>query len=421
MKILYLNPIGQIGGAERSLLSAMAGVRAAEPSWDLQLLAGDEGPLTAAAAAMGVRISVLRFPAPLAQLGDGAAGGPAGNMFGVGTLCARLMAASAISMPYLREFARRLRQARPHVVHSNGFKTHLLAAAACPPKSALLWHVHDYVSMRPFMSRALKMFKRRCAVAVANSHSVARDVGAVCEDRPAVRTIHNAVDTNLFSPDGPALDLDKLSDLPPAPAGAIRIGLLATFARWKGHRVFLEAVSRLAGGAPIRAYVIGAPLYATGGSQFSTAELKKTAEELGIEVGFPGFVRDVPAALRSLDIAVHASTAAEPFGLAILEAMSCGRAVVFSRAGGALEICEDGREALSHEPGNVAELASAMKRLVSDAALRNQLGIEARRRATSFFSSATLDQKWIAVYREALALREQCGSCISTAETSTAG
>ena len=48
MKILYLNPAAQLGGAERSLLDLMTGVRALRPDWELSLIAGEDGPLLAA-------------------------------------------------------------------------------------------------------------------------------------------------------------------------------------------------------------------------------------------------------------------------------------------------------------------------------------------------------------------------------------
>ena len=61
---------------------------------------------------------------------------------------------------------------------------------------------------------------------------------------------------------------------------------------------------------------------------------------LGPRVGFTGFVPDSSSAIRSLDIVVHASTDPEPFGLVIAEAMACGKAVVASGAGGAIELTE---------------------------------------------------------------------------------
>ena len=51
MRILYLNPCGQMGGAETSLRELLASIRAAEPEWDLWLVLGEDGPLAGKARA----------------------------------------------------------------------------------------------------------------------------------------------------------------------------------------------------------------------------------------------------------------------------------------------------------------------------------------------------------------------------------
>src|SRR5262249_20460497 len=154
--------------------------------------------------------------------------------------------------------------------------------------------------------------------------------------------------------------LDALAGLSPAPHGTVRIGLLATFARWKGHEVFLRAIAALGRERPFRAYIIGDALYETAGSQYSRADLRGMVTAFGLSdrVGLTGFVPRQESALRALDIVVHASTAPEPFGLVIAEAMACARPVIVSRAGGAAELVTDRRDALTHAPGEVDELAA---------------------------------------------------------------
>ena len=108
----------------------------------------------------------------------------------------------------------------------------------------------------------------------------------------------------------------------------VRIGLVATFARWKGHARFSTRSRRLPESLPVRGYVIGGPVYETAGSQVSLDELRAAVAALGLEgrVGFTGFVEDAAQAMRALDVVVHASTEPEPFGLVIAEAMACARA-----------------------------------------------------------------------------------------------
>jgi glycosyltransferase involved in cell wall biosynthesis len=155
-----------------------------------------------------------------------------------------------------------------------------------------------------------------------------------------------------------------------------RVGLVATYARWKGHDVFLRALAALPRNISVRGYVVGGPVYRTGPSQWTRAELGDLAASLGLEgkVGFTGFVDEPAAAYRSLDIVVHASTAPEPFGLSIAEAMACGRATIISDAGGAREIGEPGTTCLAHGPGDAAGLSREIERLSRDGSLRSRIG-----------------------------------------------
>ena len=75
MRVVYLNPCGQMGGAEMSLMDVLASMRAAEPTWQFWLVLGEDGPLAGQAKAAGVHVIVAPFPRALARLGD-SGGGP---------------------------------------------------------------------------------------------------------------------------------------------------------------------------------------------------------------------------------------------------------------------------------------------------------------------------------------------------------
>jgi glycosyltransferase involved in cell wall biosynthesis len=137
----------------------------------------------------------------------------------------------------------------------------------------------------------------------------------------------------------------------------------------------------------VRAYIIGGSLYRTAGSQWTRAELDALVREHGLEgrVGFTGLVEDMPAAYRALDVVVHASTRPEPFGLVIVEAMACGRAVVATPAGGAAELFVPAEHAVSAGSLGAASLADAIASLLDDAELRQSIGARARQHAVSRF------------------------------------
>jgi glycosyltransferase involved in cell wall biosynthesis len=216
-----------------------------------------------------------------------------------------------------------------------------------------------------------------------------------------VLTIYNAVDLKRFALAGNKLDLDALAGLTPAADGTVRVGLVATLARWKGHRVFLQALSRLNTEVPTRGYIIGGPIYQTEGSQWSLAELRQEADRLGLTgmVGFTGLVDDAAAAMRSLDIVVHSSTEPEPFGMVIIEAMACERALIASNAGGAAELFVDGEDALAHPPGDVEILAQQIRRLAGDVELRKRLGKAGRTKAERLYHGTRLVNELLSCYR----------------------
>jgi glycosyltransferase involved in cell wall biosynthesis len=404
LKILYLSPAGRSGGAERVLIDSLASLRAAYPDWELELIAASDGELVQEAEALGVRSRVMPFPRALAAIGDAGAGGPAGNRWRRYGIAVRLaIAAPAIAL-YLGKLRRLIGQSRPDVIHSNGFKMHLLGSRAAARRTPVIWHMHDFASRRPMMSRLLRAEAGRCAGAIAISRSVAGDLRATLGEKTPITTVYNAVDLRRFVPQGPRLDLDALAAMPPAERGTVRIGLLATMARWKGHEVFLRAIARIACDKPFRAYVIGGPLYETDGSQYSLSALRATARELGLgeHVGFTGFVKDPAAALRALDIVVHASTEPEPFGLVIAEAMACGRAVIASAGGGAAEIVNAGTDALTHRPGDNAMLAELIAQLASDPDRRRRLGCAAAATASRRFGRERLAYELAPIYQAAI-------------------
>jgi glycosyltransferase involved in cell wall biosynthesis len=238
---------------------------------------------------------------------------------------------------------------------------------------------------------------------VTNSRAVERDLLELVPELDT-HVIHNAIDTAAFAP-GPADRelLARLSDMPAAPPGTLSIGIVATYAWWKGQRTFVAAaghVRRALPNLPLRFYVVGGPVYATQGSEISEGELRAAIAQAGVtgSVGLVPFRSDVASVYRALDVVVHASTRAEPFGRTIVEAMASGRAVIVSRAGGAVELFEEGKSGLGFMPGDPEDLARVMTRLVEDEALRAALSERARRHAVEHFDRARLGPEILRVY-----------------------
>ncbi len=78
----------------------------------------------------------------------------------------------------------------------------------------------------------------------------------------------------------------------------------------------------------------------------------------------------------------------EGLGRVVIEAFARGRGVVATRAGGILDLVEDGREGLLVDVDDVDALAAALVRVLSDRALAERLGAAAQERFPAWNQSA---------------------------------
>jgi glycosyltransferase involved in cell wall biosynthesis/SAM-dependent methyltransferase len=391
--VIFSTPVAVMGGAERALLDLVRSLRRSSPEVRVEVVVGAAGPLVAALEALGVVVTVL--PLPRSLLGVGERGG------------ARTLEALAIGPDlarYLRRLRALLRDRRPDVVHTNGMKAHVLTTIAAVGVAPVVWHVRDFVSSRPLATRLLRRLAPLARAAIAVSGAVSRDlrahVGTV-----SIHVVHDAVDLDTFNPapTRPRGWLDAVAGANTPDAGVLRVGLVATYARWKGHQTFLEAAARLPATLPARFYLVGGPIYATAGSQLTREELRASARALGVDdrLVFVDFQHDASLVYHDLDVVVHASSMPEPFGLTIAEAMSCGRAVVASRTAGCLEVMTAGEDLLSVAPGDADELAAAIAALVEDEGLRRRLGASAAAVARRELDARGLGPAVLDVYRSA--------------------
>ena len=406
MRVLFLNPVGQLGGGERSLIDLLSALRSFLPEIELHVVVGLDGPLIAECTALGATVHPLFMPTAMAGLGDSGLSAKQGRSFKLVGL-ARSGPVFFSTWSYLKKLKALIRQINPDIIHSNGMKFHLLSAVAAPSQVPLIWHVRDFVSSRRIIKHALKLclkFRRSLGV-IAISKAIHEDVRAVLGNIP-IWTVYNAINTQHFADTSAwkKTDLEELAGLATAPLGTLRVGLVATYARWKGQDLFLEAAAKVVRTLPdalVRFYIIGGPIYATPGSQFSKEELRNLANDLDISqnVGFVPLQPDVAPIYQALDIVVQSSTKPEPFGRTIVEAMASSRSVIVSNAGGASELFTSGLDAIGFLPGNVTSLADSICMLLTDSQLRSDLSQAARTTAESRFSRNRLGIEVGNIYR----------------------
>jgi glycosyltransferase involved in cell wall biosynthesis len=159
--------------------------------------------------------------------------------------------------------------------------------------------------------------------------------------------------------------------LPPPSGERVVLGYVANYRPEKGHGRLLEALARLDARTPWRVDIAGSgPLHGA---------IAAAVEETGLSdrVSAGGPITDIEAFWADRDIAVLLSDD-EGSPNALIEAAMLGRPLVGTDAGGTGEVIGDGGLLVSRDPG---EIAAALRRLIEDAALREELGAAARRRA----------------------------------------
>ncbi len=155
----------------------------------------------------------------------------------------------------------------------------------------------------------------------------------------------------------------------------------------KGHRFLLEAAALLKQQGHQLSY-----RFAGDGSQ--REQLQKIALGLGLqqEVTFEGFVSDIPNFLSAIDILVLPSLY-EGLGVAVLEAMAAGKAVIATRVGGLPELVHERVTGLLVPPRDPQALAQSIAQLVSQRHVVQRMGSKARERVQQYFTMEQMAKK----------------------------
>ncbi|MEA2220001.1 MAG: hypothetical protein QOJ35_2627 [Solirubrobacteraceae bacterium] len=163
----------------------------------------------------------------------------------------------------------------------------------------------------------------------------------------------------------------------------------------KGLDVLLRALADVAShGVAFRACLVGP-------GRLLDAH-RRLAARLGLaaRVAIPGRVEDVRRHFAAADVFVLPSLAEASGSVSVLEALRAGVAVIASACDGIPEDLTDGADALLVAPGDARALAVALRRLLTDAALRARLAAGARRAHDERFSATRFVDGLGAVYGE---------------------
>ena len=92
-------------------------------------------------------------------------------------------------------------------------------------------------------------------------------------------------------------------------------------------------------------------------------------------------------------------TLGEPLGIAILEAMACGKPVIASKIGGPAEIVKDAETGFLVNPRDTEAIAERIIRLIKDGKLRKKMGRKARKIVVEKYSLEKISEEYHKLYR----------------------
>lgn len=374
-RILYVHGIDSIGGAERDLIALLS--RLDRHIWHPTLACPGTGSLREIASAHHVPTYPVNLP-PWRK---------------VSSLVSRYVA--------VRHLRKLLTDVQPALIHVNDlwWVPHTVrAAAGLSQRIPVIAHVRQETQPRKVSQYALD----HVDYVVAVSHQVERGLltGGVSPNR--VRTHYSAVDCSVTVSAEGNHDIRAQYGIP---REALLLGTVANLLPLKGYEVMLNALPAILAAMPeVHYLIIG------GGDAEYCARLKAIAVARGVaeRIHFSGFQESVASYLAVMDLYVHPSLK-EAFGLAVVEAMAMGKAVVATTTGGLPEVVAHGETGLLVPPGDAESLAGAVVSLLLDRARREQMGRFGRARVHERFNLSASVTHIEELYGEVLAAREGRG------------
>lgn len=378
MKVLFLDQSGKLGGAELSLLD----VASAFPNCLVGLL--QDGPFRAALESQGTPVQVLAT-APLQVRKDSSF---AQSLQSLGQLVPLILKTGRMAQAF-------------DVIYTNTSKALVVGTFASQLyQRPLVHHLRDILSADHF-SRAnqrlmVELLNRFSSLIVCNSTATKAAFVAAGGQADKAVVVYNG-----FRPDTyqvPDIERNRLRQTLGLDHKFV-VGHFSRLSPWKGQDVLLQALQHCPDN--VVALLVGDALF---GENAYVEQLHQIVRDLNLQhrVHFLGFRTDVPALMTVCDLIAHTSTAAEPFGRVIVEAMLCQRPIIAAAEGGAAELVEHGKTGWLCPPGQPQKLAELLTTCCQNPDANSVIAQTAYRYAHEAFHLKTTNQKLMELLTAAL-------------------
>jgi glycosyltransferase involved in cell wall biosynthesis len=288
------------------------------------------------------------------------------------------------------------------LIYANTQKALVVGAlASLFSRRPLVYHLHDILSPDHFSQTnraiAVTLANTTAKLVIANSQASQAAFVEAGGRSHLTQVVYNGFDPELYRTDESIrttlrqqLGLD----------GRFIVGHFSRLSPWKGQHILIEALTHCP--EDVTAILVGEALF---GEQEYAQSLHQQVAQLGLEkrVRFLGFRSDIVQLMSACDVVAHTSTAPEPFGRVVVEAMLCGRPAIAAKAGGVVELVEHGRTGWLVPAGEPTFLAEAIAKCKDRPDVTATIAHQARDTASQRFHLHAINQQ-IAQLLEPIAL-----------------
>ena len=276
-----------------------------------------------------------------------------------------------------------VRRQKIQVVHAHMARDYSLASYAARRNRQTKFIATRHVLFE--LSRVHRHTLSRAARVIAVSQAVARELQSqgIIEDRK-IATVPNGIDVERFARACAGFDRAQFLRNMGLPSDCALVGSVGELRTLKRHDDFIRAAARVAEEFPEAHFVLA------GVDASDSGDLRRQLEKLVSELGltdrfhFLGWVDEAEALLCAMDVFVSASET-ESFGLAIVEAMAAGTAVVATRTEGAQEVISDQKTGILVPVGDVQAIAESVTALLKNPEQRDEVAMYAQEVANARF------------------------------------
>ena len=370
MNILFLDQSGKLGGAELSLLDVASAVRD-------RCLVGlfADGPFRLALEQRQIPVKVLTAQSLKVRKDS--------------TVWQSLKSLGQI-VPLVSQIARLSRDY--DLIYANTPKAFMMGAiASALTQRPLIYHLRDILSAEHFSQTNLRLaiwFANQFAsLVIANSKATQQAFIQAGGKAEIIKVVYNGFEPKSYSSSISAVsELRRQLNL----ADQFVVGHFSRLSPWKGQHVLIEALTHCP--ETVTVLLVGDALF---GEQDYVEQLHQQVEQLGLgdRVRFLGFRSDVPQLMSMCNLVAHTSTAPEPFGRVIVEAMLCGTPVVAAAAGGVVELIEHGKTGWLAPPGDALKLAAIIQQSQNQPEQAIAIANQAQQSASQRFNLETTNQQ----------------------------